>query len=170
MPDKPDSNQTTPQETPAPPPDAEKHGNGVGGDNIIVQGNVSAGSVVGRGTVRTDNIAGGNVTLNGQQAAHAREFADLMGELRTLIIDAHKSGEIDEQIASKALNNLSETAEMLTQEEHPPKGQIMRRLQYVADVLDMAADLFTAGGGPAKVLLKALPVANMLIKIAARML
>jgi hypothetical protein len=170
MPDKPNSNQTAPQETPDTTPDAEENSTSVGGDNIVVQGNVSAGGVVGRGTVHADYIAGGDINIGGQPAARTRELADLMNELRTLIIDAHKSGELNEQIASKALNNLTETAEMLTQEESPPKGQIMRRLQYVADVLDMAADLFTAGGGPAKILLKALPVANMLIKVAARML
>jgi hypothetical protein len=138
------------------------------GDNIVVHGDVKVGGVVGRGSVRADYIAGRDINLSPEKKRDAREFADLMVELKSLIVKAHKSGELDEKIARKALKNLSETAQMVTDENKPPKSQILRRLQYIQDILDMAVDLFSAEGGPAQILLKALPVVSMLIKIASR--
>lgn len=141
---------------------------GNGGDNIVVHGDVKVGGVVGRGSVQAENIAGRDIFVGAKQKRAAREFAELMVELKSLIVEAHKSGELDEKIARKALKNLSETAQMVSSDDAPPKSQILRRLQYVQDILDMAVDLFSADSGPAQTLLRALPVVSMLIKLASR--
>lgn len=137
------------------------------GGGVNITGNLNGINVIGS-NVQANNMAGRDLHMNPQQRREAGEFADLMVELKALIVEAHKSGELDEKIARKALKNLSETAQMVTEEETPPKSQILRRLQYIQDILDMAVDLFSADSGPAQTLLKALPVINMLIKIASR--
>ncbi len=163
MDDKPDSNLSDPED------DAERRAYTVGGDYNVVGGSVTGG-VVGRGSARVGYIAGNDINLGrSTPAEQAREFSELMVKLKDLIVEAHKSGELSEPIARKALTNLSEAAQMVTKGPKPSKRQVVRRLEYVADVLDMAVDLFTANGGIARVLLQASPVVALLIKIASRL-
>ncbi|HOA22632.1 MAG TPA: hypothetical protein PK801_03065 [Aggregatilineales bacterium] len=145
----------------------EHTGSRVGGDQNIVYGNVTGG-VVGRGTVNATNIAGGDVNNGAREAAMPREFADLVSELEQLIVEARDAGEMPKPVAEKALSNLSEAVAIIKKEEKPPKNEIMRRLQYVADVIDAIVDMVTEAGGAAGILLKALPVINLLIKTAGR--
>jgi hypothetical protein len=151
-----------------PDDEEETSTQGNGGDDIDVSGDLSGIIVIGRGRIQANNMAGGDMYLSPEKKRDARAFADLMVDLKSLLVEAHKAGELDEKIARKALKNLSETAQMVTDEEKPPKSQILRRLQYIQDILDMAVDLFSAEGGPAQTLLKALPIVSMLIKIASR--
>jgi hypothetical protein len=89
-----------------------------------------------------------------------------MVELRRTIIEAHKSGEINERVARKMIDNLNDTAKLATEADPPPKNAILSKLQYIADVLDTAVDMLD--NGPGRVLVRALPIAALLIKIATR--
>lgn len=140
----------------------------VGGDYIRVTGDVGPGAAIGRGSVTAHNIAGGNITTNGHQEEERAEFTRLLIELKDLVIEAHKSGELNDNAAQKVVKSLFEAAEMATKENKPAKSKIMRKLEYVADVLDAAVDFMGASGGAAKILIKAMPVAALLIKVAGR--
>jgi hypothetical protein len=91
-----------------------------------------------------------------------------MIKLRDLIIQAYKNGELPEKVARKTLSHLKETAELVTKEEKPPKSRIIQKLQYIADVLDAAVDMISSQGNVASVLIRAAPIAALLIKIATR--
>lgn len=164
MSDKPDTNPNEKKEE-IPHPD----GFSVGRDYIVVQGSLDTGSVAGSGSVSAQNIARGNITNNvGKSAEDKAKFADLMVELRDLIVEAHRSGELPEPVARKAVENLKETAELIKKAEKPPKNQILSKLQYVADILEAAVDMLSASSGPMSILLKAMPIAALLIKLASR--
>ncbi len=178
MNDKPDSNQSKPQEeisshrqgVPAAS-DAAQPPPSVGGDHISIGGNVGPASNVGRGSVHIDQFAGHDLIIhNGLPREEAEvQFTEEMTRLRSLIVKAFKAGELSERTARKALGHLEETAKLIAQEEKPPKIEIVRRLQYVADVLDAAVDFLGASGGVAKVLLQAIPVAALLIRLAVQL-
>ena len=140
----------------------------VGGDHIVIHGDVGVGASVGRGSVTANYIVGGDATHNNYLEDGKTEFSNLMLQLRDLIVQSYKSGEITERAARKAIGSLADTAELVSKEDSPPKKQILGKLQYVADILDTAVDMFSSSGGVASVLLKALPVAALLIKIATR--
>lgn len=161
MSDQPDTNTTDSDQT------ISRSSYRIGGDNITVNGNVTGG-VVGRGSVYSENIAGDDVNIGARTADAPREFAEMMVELKKIIVEARDAGELNERTAEKALNNLVEAAAIVKKEEKPPKNEVVRRLQYVADVIDAAVDMITDAGGAAGILLKALPVANLLIKTAGR--
>ena len=162
MDNKPDSNQKLPEKGSAP-----NHAS-AGRDHIVITGDVGTGANIGSGIYSADYIAGGDMSvLNGQNPNPEKvEFAQRMVELRQTIIEAHKSGEINERVARKVIDNLNETAKLATEETPPPKSAILRKLQYVADILDTAVDML--GDGPGRVLVRALPIAALLIKIATR--
>lgn len=161
MSNQPNTNSTDPDR------DSQRTGIRAGGDHITVHGNVSS-SVVGRGSIVAENIAAGDMTIGAPGAPMPREFADLVSELEQIIVEARDAGEMPKPVAEKALSNLSEAVAIIKQEEKPPRNEIMRRLQYVADVLDAVVDMVTEAGGAAGILLKALPVINLLIKTAGR--
>ncbi len=166
MSDKPDPNPNDEKE------EVEEKGYAVGGDHIVVQGDVGVGASIGRGYVQADYIAGRDLIIATDEVPKAddkKQFADLMIKLRDLIIKAHQAGELSERTAKKALGHLATTAELVAKEEKPPKNQILSRLQYVADVLDAAVDYLSTSGGAARVVLQALPIATLLIKIASRL-
>lgn len=162
MDNKPDSNQKPPEKGSEP-----KHAS-AGRDHIVITGDVGTGTNIGSGIYSADYIAGGNMTVNNGQMVDPEkaEFARRMVDLRQTIIEAHKSGEINERVARKVIDNLNETAKLATEEKPPPKSAILRKLQYVADILDTAVDML--GDGPGRVLVRALPIAALLIKIATR--
>ncbi|MBN1121763.1 MAG: hypothetical protein JXJ17_11845 [Anaerolineae bacterium] len=162
MDNKPDSNLSNPKEKLQNPPGS------VGGDQNIVGGDVGVGGNVGSGSVTADYIVGGDLTFNGKMSGEKTEFAETMIRLRDLIIQAYKNGELPEKVARKTLANLKETAELVTKEEKPPKSKIIQKLQYVADVLDAAVDMISSQGNIASVLVRAAPIAALLIKIATR--
>lgn len=178
MNDKPDSNQSKPQEETSPhspdvPPvsDPAQPPLSVGGDCISIGGDVGPASNVGRGSVHTDQFAGRDLIIhNGLPREEVEaQFTEEMTKLQSLIVKAFKAGELSERTARKALSHLEETAKLISREEKPPKVEIVRRLQYVANVLDAAVDFLGASGGVAKVLLQAIPVAALLIRLAAQL-
>lgn len=171
MPDKPTPNQSDTESAP-PPADQPTPTTGpyVGRDHITAH-DVGAGASIGSGSVSAENIAGHDLTIsNGaQRREEETRFAEEMGHLRGLIVKAYKAGELSEATARKALANLEETGKLIAQERKPPRIEIVRRLQYIADILDAAADFLSSSGGVAKVVLQALPVAALLIKLASRL-
>ena len=163
MANQPDPNRTEPEK------EIPQRDHPSGGDTITT-GDVGVGASVGRGSVVADNIAGRDIIIhNGKSAEDDKaEFSSGMLRLKELIVKAYRAGELNEKTAKKALANLTETDEMITKEQKPPKAKIVGRLQYIADVLDAAVDFLGTQGGVAKVLLEALPVAALLVKIATR--
>ena len=140
----------------------------VGGDYIHITGSVGPGASIGRGSVTAHNIAGGNITTNGKLQEERAEFTRLILELKDLVLEAHNTGELNDNATQKVVKSLFEAAEMATKESKPAKSKIMRKLEYVADVLDAAVDFLGSRGGAAKILVKAMPVAALLIKVAGR--
>ncbi|GAB4473545.1 MAG: hypothetical protein Kow00124_12650 [Anaerolineae bacterium] len=165
MDNKPDSNNssdTSSSPPPAPPPP-------VGGDSIVIQGSVGPGANVGSGSVKADQIAGHDViNIGGAGGEEQQRFADKMVELRELIAEARSAGELDTKLADEALANLDEVAQALTTEPKPDKKRLLSKLAYIGDILDTAADLLEASGGVTRVLVRAVPIAALLIKIASR--
>jgi|GEM_PF-900894 len=143
----------------------------IGRDHIVVRGDIGTGSNIGSGSVRARQIAGGDQINvgNGQPSEDDKNtFAAKMAELRDLIIAAKDKGELDGKLAEEALSNLEEAAQLITAAEKPPKSLIIRKLEYIGDILDTASDLLSSGGGVAAVLAKAVPIAALLVKIATR--
>lgn len=128
---------------------------------------------IGPGYVTAHQIAGGDI-VNENAAAEAQvrtpeQFADLVGELRDLIIEAKEGGELDALLADRACEHLEQCAEMVTKEEKPPKPKLVKKLEAVAEMIDSAVDMFTSDeGGVARTLLKALPIAVLLVRLAIR--
>lgn len=174
MNDKPNSNQSKPPEETLPHnPDVSSSTppSGVGGDHIVIGGNVGPVSNVGRGAVRVDQFAGHDLIIhNGLPREEAEaQFGEEIAKLRSLIVKAFKAGELNERTARKALSHLEETAKLIAQEDRPPKIEIVQRLQRIADVLEAAAEIMEEKGGVAKVLLQALPIAALLIRLAMQL-
>lgn len=162
MDDKPDSNQQMTDE------ESDTGHASVGRDHIVITGDVGTGANIGSGTYTADNVAGGDITVNNgpEATADRAEFTRQMLELRRTIVEAHKSGEINERVARKMIDNLNDTAKLASEADPPPKNAILSKLQYIADILDTAVDML--GNGPGRVLVRALPIAALLIKIATR--
>lgn len=149
-----------------PDPNNSSSQSRAGRDDYNVSGTM-VGSVVGGGSVHANNIAGGDIVSGPPRPERLHEFHEALGALRGLIVEAKEAGELTDAVAQKTLSSLDETAKLIQSEGQPPKEQILRRLEYVADALDTAVDMFTASGA-ADVLLRAAPVASLLIKIAGR--
>lgn len=142
----------------------------VGGDYIVISGSVGPAAVVGRGTLQANHIAGGDLTVNGTTITEGeRQFADLLAELKELLIRARESGELSDSIAEQAISNLDSAAELVEKEKKPPKSKLLEKLSTAADVLEKAIDVLTPDQGPAKYLLQALPILAMLIQLATRL-
>lgn len=160
---KPDSN-LEPEKRETGPPDPP-----AGGDHIVIYGDVGPGANVGRGSARSDYNAGRDLIINGVVAETPDQFADLLAELHGLIQEAQQAGELDEPTAQDVLSSLESATDMIRQETKPVKSKLIKKLQYVADVIDAAVDVFdTQAGGVAKFLLRALPFAALLVKLASR--
>ena len=152
---------------PDPNPEAPKRE--MGGDHIVITGNVGPGAVIGSGSVQADYFAGRDLIVNGVKAESPDRFNDLLSDLRTIVTQAKEAGELGEQVAQQILDNIDEATEIVeTNPEKPPKGPLVKRLESVADMLDAAVDVINVDGGVAKILLKAMPIAALLVKIAIR--
>ncbi len=152
---------------PDPNPDAPKRE--MGGDHIVITGNIGPGAVIGSGSVQADYIAGNDLIINGTVAETPERFSDLLTDLRSIVAQAKEAGELGEQVAQQIIDNIDEAAEIVkTNPEKPPKSALVKRLESVADMLDAAVDVINVDGGVAKILLKAAPIAALLVKIALR--
>jgi hypothetical protein len=164
MQDQPNSNQTSSQK------DADVPSAG-GGDHIVITGNIGAGSNIGRGSLRATHIAGNDLIINnGVVAGGQTQFADLLADLKELIVQAKEKGELDDTLAKQAVEQLETAAEMVKKDQKPDKPILIKKLEAVADMIQAAVEMFTAGeGGIATVLVKALPIAAILVKLAMRL-
>ncbi len=163
--DKPNPNLDEPKrEIPPAPPS-------VGGDHIVIQGNVGPGANVGSGSLTADTIAGGDITItNGGAPANGhQQFAEMLADLRAMLEQAKEKGELDPLLAGQAIKNLDSAQELVTKDKKPPKSEIMKRLEAVAQMIDAAVDMLTQDGSVGSILIKALPVAVALIKIASHL-
>lgn len=167
MENKPEANETAD----GPLPRVER---AAGGDSFVIQGGVGPGANIGRGFVQADLIAGGDITMQpgaGEAAATEQhvKFSALLTDLQELIKQAKEAGEMDLGKAEEVLKTLSEAAEIAGEpSKKPPKNIILEKLSFVSDMLDSAVDMITPDSGPAKILLRAMPLAALLIKIAIR--
>lgn len=141
----------------------------IGGDHHVINGH-SVIANIGSGSIQADKIAIGDIYGDAAAPSSPAELAELVTSLTDLITEAKDAGELPDTVAAKAISSLVETTELIKKDEKPPKGQVMRRLQYVADVLEAAVDMFADGDGVASILLRALPIVNLLIRVAGRIL
>ncbi len=164
MQDQPNSNQTGPQKDAVAPPTG-------GGDHIVITGNVGPGVNIGRGSSRSTHIAGHDLIINnGVVAADQAQFSDLLADLKELIVQAKEKGELDDTLAKQAVEQLETAAAMVKKDKKPDKPILLKKLEAVAEMIQAAVEVFTAGdGGIATILVKALPIAFLLVKLAARL-
>jgi hypothetical protein len=155
---------------PIPPKDSTPPPS-VGGDSIIITGNIGAGANIGRGSIQSTYIAGNDlVTNNGIVAEGPTQFTDLLGDLKEMILQAKEKGELDDVLAKQAVEQLDTAADIVKKEKKTDKPILIKKLEAVADMIQAAVEMFTAGdGGIATVLVKALPIAVMLVKIATHL-
>jgi hypothetical protein len=160
---------------PNPNPFAPKKESGeqspAGANNNVINigGDVGMLANVGSGSVYTDQVAGRDLIINGVLADSTTGFADLLVDLKDLILKAKEAGELGDTVAQQAVATLEEAAELITKEKKPPKQQLVKKLEFVADLLDAATDLIGASGGVSKILMQAAPIAAFLVKLALRL-
>lgn len=168
MQDQPNSNQASSQKETTEPPQPPSGG----GDHIVITGSIGPGVSIGRGSVRSTNIAGHDLILNNGAAvpANQAQFTDLLADLKELIVQAKEKGELDEMLAKQAVEQLETAAEMVKKDKKPDKPILVKKLEAVAEMIQAAVEMFTAGdGGIATILVKALPIAFLLVKLAMRL-
>ena len=165
MDNKPDTNLSQPKKEIPPAPST------VGGDHIVIQGNVGAGASVGSGRVISEYIAQGDMTIQhaGAKTATPEQFVEMIGDLRVMLEQAKDKGELDPLLAGQAIKNLDAVAEEVSQKDQPHKPDMIKRLEAVAQVIDAAVDMLTQDGSIGSILLKALPVAVMLVRLATHL-
>ncbi len=163
MQDQPNSNQTSLQKEAAASPPG-------GGDHIVITGNIGPGSNIGRGSVQSTHIAGNDLVINNGVVAEGQtQFSDLLADLKEMLLQAKDKGELDDTLAKQAVEQLEAAADMVKKEKKADKPVLIKKLEAVADMIQAAVEMFTAGdGGIATILVKALPIAFMLVKLATR--
>ena len=170
--DKPNPNSTEPKREipPTPEPRVGSPGASVGGDHIIIQGNVGPGASVGSGSVNADYIVQGDLTINnnGAVANTPERFAEMLGELHAMLEQAREKGELDPALAREALENVEAATTLIKTEKKPPKPELIKKLEAVAKMIDAAVEMLT-GDGVGSILVKALPIAVALIKLATHL-
>ncbi|MBN1430398.1 MAG: hypothetical protein JXB07_18660 [Anaerolineae bacterium] len=164
MQDLPDTNKSTPREDAAAPPS-------IGGDHIVITGNIGPGVNIGRGSATFQNIAGNDlVTNNGLIADSQTQFADLLVDLKDMILQAKEKGELNDSVAKQAVEKLETAADMVKKEKKADKSIIVQKLEAVADMIETATESFSNhDGGIATILVKALPIAYLLVKLASHL-
>ena len=85
-----------------------------------------------------------------------------------LLIQAQQAGELPEDKARELIENLEQAKKIVQNEKKPPKAPVIEKLQRVFDVIDDMLDTFNESKHPAALLIKALPIAALLIKLAAQ--
>jgi uncharacterized protein with von Willebrand factor type A (vWA) domain len=137
-----------------------------GGDSININGPVGPGVVVGRGTVYAQQIAGGDIILNGSAVDKQRSFADLLQDLKDLIEQAKQAGELTVKVADEVTRDLDSARELVEKDQPPPKHTLVEKLQHVAATLDRALETLENNRSPVMILIKALPFVALLIRLA----
>nr|MBN1228215.1 hypothetical protein [Anaerolineae bacterium] len=139
------------------------------GRDIYSTGDIGPGSALGNGRVYAQNIAEGDIVTQGSSDQDPREeFTTNIDALKTLVIQAYRAGELSEKMARKIVANLTESADLAKNNGKPHKAEILRKLMYVADILDAAIDFLSSTKRGVKILIGAAPIATLLVKIATQ--
>lgn len=135
----------------------------------MIYGNVGPGASVGRGQVKAVNISGGDMVVGSLPGIEGQiQFAELLAQLKELLLKARDVGEIDEGRAEAIVQGIDAAATQVKTEKPPIKDRLVETLQTVANLVDQAIDTISAAGGTALILLKALPVVSLLIRLVNR--
>lgn len=163
MQDKPNPNPTEPKKEIRPVPAS------AGGDFIVIGRDVGVGANVGSGHVQADAIAQGDIVINnGLAGQDTAQFVEMLHDLRVLLQQAQDKGELNPSLAKQAIHNVDSAAQMVGQDKKPPKSELIKRLESVVQVIDAGLEMVTQQGTIGSLLLKALPVAVMLLKLATK--
>lgn len=148
-------------------PDPKTNGNVT--YSISIGGDVSVGASVGFGSVNADQIAGNDIIVNGLNIDNqGQKFGELITDLKNLLMQAFEAGELTEDKAKELIGHLEQAKELVDTQPKPPKAPLIEKLQRVMDVIDDALDSFNESKHPAALLIKALPIAALLLKLAAQ--
>ena len=142
----------------------------IGGDNIVVHGNIGPGAVVGSGSVNGTNFAGNDLVIQqGGSTDEQTQFSDLLSELKELIVKARESGEIGMTAAQQVLTDIEQATDLVKKDKKPSKGRLVQKLSSVSSVLEAAAEVFVPDESKAEFLLRAVSIASVLIRLAMRL-
>jgi hypothetical protein len=142
----------------------------IGGDHIVVHGNVGPGAVVGGGTVNGTHFAGNDLVIQqGGSTDEQTQFSDLLSELKELIVKARESGEIGVTAAQQVLTDIEQATDLVKKDKKPSKGRLVQKLSSVSSVLEAAAEVFVPDESKAEFLLRAVSIASVLIRLAMRL-
>src|SRR5688572_23362953 len=109
--------------------------------SISIGGDVGVGANVGFGQVNADQIAGHDNIINGMNIdSQGQKFADLITDLKNLLLQAHQAGELPEERARELIGNLEQAKEIVENEKKPTKAPLIEKLQRVFDVIDDTLD------------------------------
>jgi hypothetical protein len=158
---------------PNPNPDVSKReippAPAAGGTSYVVYGNVGPGANIGSGTVTADQIAGNDIVINGMNIDNQGEkFANLLDDLKEMLVKAREAGEIPLEKAQEVIQELESARELVEQDKKPSKETLIQKLQRVMEVIDDVLENFGENKSPAAILIRALPFAALLIKLAAQ--
>jgi hypothetical protein len=142
----------------------------IGGDHIIVHGNIGPGVVLGGGTVNGTNFAGNDLIINegASSSTEQTQFSDLLAELKELIIKARETGEIGVSAAQQVITDIEQASDLVKREKKPPKGRLVQKLSSVSSVLEAAVEVIIPDESNAEFLLRAVSIAAVLIRLAMR--
>ncbi|GEM_PF-1776453 len=166
MESKPSSNQSDPNPTlprngiPTSPQPA--------GDSIVIYGNVGPGTVVGRGTVNAEQIAGGDIILGATTVDKRRSFVEMLDALKEMIEQARQAGELTAKVADGVVKDLESAKELVEKDQTPPKQSLIEKLRSVAQALDRAFEELENSRSPVAILIKAVPFVALLIRLASQ--
>lgn len=143
----------------------------IGGDNIVVHGNIGPGTVVGSGSATFEGPVAGNdlVIQQGSATDEQTQFSDLLSELKELIVKARESGEIGATTAQQVIADLEQATDLVKKDKKPSKGRLVQKLSSVSSVLEAAAEVFIPDESKAEFLLRAVSIASVLIRLAMRL-
>jgi hypothetical protein len=139
----------------------------VRGDQINIGGNVFPGAVVGSGSSQIGILING-VNIGSGQEVTREHFVEMLKQLRSLVARAEQAGELEPRAARQTLKNLEEAVDMATRDK-PPKTRLLAKLTVIADLLDAAASTADLARGAFQWLIKAVPIAAILVELAQRL-
>jgi hypothetical protein len=139
------------------------------GDSIIIYGNVGVGASVGRGFVNAEQIAGNDLIVNGTMIDNQGQFSDLLDQLKEMMTKAKELGELPEQIAHDVIQEIDSAQDLIKDEKKPPKETLIQKLQHIVDMIDNVLESANESRSPVAILIKALPFAAVLLRIASQL-
>ncbi len=139
-----------------------------GGDQYIFNGNVGPLVNIGRGSITAHQMSGHDLIVNGGVIDNKNQFADLLADLRDMIIKAKDLGELPEKMAHEVVDELETARKLVKEEPKPPRETLIQKLQHVIDIIDNALESLDRSRSPAALLIKAVPFVAMLIRLASQ--